>query len=204
MKKDRAVLDFIQFPVARKVETGRNVEMKLRSGSIFTNPDVTPDELKAKTDTLEERSMAAMNGGKESTVLLHQAEDDFNNTMRLVVRYVERIADGDPAIILSAGLSLAKQPASPSRPELKVELAERSGSVRLRRRSVEHARSYIWQYTTGEHPAQENDWVVAKVTPQATIELSGLTPLTKHWFRVAAVTIDETQEFCDPVMQVVI
>ena len=74
----------------------------------------------------------------------------------------------------------------------------------LRRLRVEGARSYIWQYCTGEAPASEADWTNAQVTTQATVELTGLTPFTKFWFRVAAVTINGTTAYCKPVMQSVI
>jgi len=204
MKKDHVILDFVRVPVAHQVEIGRSVESKIRNNSNFPNPDVTMDVLKEKTDTLETRNVAALSGGKEATALLHQAIDDWTDTMRTVAHYVDRVADGDSAIILSSGLNLAKQPSPAVRPEFSVELGEKSGSVVLHRQRVEGARSYIWQYYAGENPGTEGDWVNAQVTPQATVELTGLTPLTKYWFRVAAVTISGTSAFTSPVMQVVI
>ena len=188
MKRDHVVLDFIYFPVAHKIEIGKSVESKMRNNALFANPDVPLDDIKAATDLLESRNVAAMSGGKESTALMHQAEEDWSKKMRLEALYVDRIADGDSAVILSAGFSLAKQP----------------GSVVLRHKRIEGARSYVWQYCIGENPTDNSSWVIADVTPQATVTLTGLTPLTKYWFRVAAVTIDGTGEYCTPVMQVVI
>lgn len=53
-------------------------------------------------------------------------------------------------------------------------------------------------------PVKKSDnssWVIAEVTPQASVEITGLTPLTKYWFRVAAaVTINGTGEYCVPIM----
>ncbi|MDR3652340.1 MAG: fibronectin type III domain-containing protein [Paludibacter sp.] len=204
MKKDHAVLDFVRDPIAIKIETGRNVESKMRPSLIFKNPDVAYDDLKASTDLLETRNVAALNGGKEATALLHQAEEDWVNKMRLMARYVDRVADGDSAIILSAGFNLAKQPAPAVRPEFSVELGEKSGSVLLQRKRVDGARSYIWQYYIGETPSNDANWVNAQVTSQASVELTGLTPVIKYWFRVAAVTPTGTTAFCDPIMQVVI
>lgn len=143
--------------------------------------------------------MASLTGGKEATALLHQAQENWINNMRITARYVDRIADGDSAVILSAGFSLAKQPTPAVRPEFSVELGEKSGSVYLHRQRVVGARSYIWQQST-----DGINWEVAQVTTQASVELTGLTSLTKYWFRVAAVTIDGTSAFCDPIMQVVI
>lgn len=204
MKKDHVILDFVRISVAHKIETGRNVESEMRSNPNFTDPDVTMDVLKAKTDILESRNVAALSGGKAETALLHQAMDDWDDTMRKIARYVDRVADGDSAIILSSGLSIAKQPTPATRPEFSVDLGEKSGSVVLQRKRVDGARSYIWQYYIGETPSNDANWINAQVTSQASVELSGLTQLSKYWFRVAAVTITGTTAFCDPIMQVVI
>lgn len=199
MKKDHVVLDFVKEPIAIKIETGRSVETKMRPNPIFANPDVPFDDLKASTDLLETRNVAALNGGKEATALLHQTEEDWVNKMRLIARFVDRIADGDSAIILGAGFSLAKQPAPSVRPEFSVELGEKSGSVLIHHKRVDGAHSYIWQQSV-----DGDNWTTAQTTTQASVELTGLTPLTKYWFRVAAVTIEGTGAFCDPIMQVVI
>lgn len=199
MKKDHAVLDFVKAPIAIKIETGRSVETKMRPNPIFAKPDVPFDDLKASTDLLETRNVAALNGGKEATALLHQTEEDWANKMRLMARYVDRIADGDSAIILGAGFNLAKQPTPAARPEFSVEQGEKSGSVILQRKRVDGARSYIWQQSI-----DGNEWITTQTTAQASVELTGLTPLTKYWFRVAVVTITGTSDFNDPVTQVVI
>ena len=204
MKKDHVVLSFVKEPIAKKIEIGRNVESKMRQIPIFNNPDVSYEELRASTDTLETRYVASLSGGKESTALMRQAETDWVDKMRREAYYVDRIADGDGAIILSAGFDLAKQPAPATRPEFSVELGEKSGSVILRRKKVEGARSYIWQYYIGETPTADANWVNAEVTTQASVELTGLKTLTKYWFRAAAVTADGTSPFTDPIMQAVI
>jgi hypothetical protein len=204
MKKDHVILDFVRTPVPQKIETGRSVEGKMRPNPIFANPDVAYDDLKASTDLLESRYVASLSGGKESTALLHQAETDWIDNMRNEAYFVDRIANGNGAIILSAGFNLAKQPSPAVRPEFSVELGEKSGSVFLRRQRVDSARSYIWQYFIGENPGNEPDWVNAQITTQASVELTGLTPLTKYWFRVAVVTPTGTTAFNAPIMQVVI
>jgi hypothetical protein len=204
MKKDHVVLDFIKMPVAHKIEAGRNVESKMKLNPNFTTPDVPLDDLKASTDLLETRYVASLSGGKEETALMHQAEAVWVDNMRTEAYYVDRIAKGDSAVMLSAGFNLAKQPSPAVRPEFSVELGEKSGSVQLRRQKVEGARSYIWQYFMGENPSNDTNWVNAHVTPQTSVLITDLVPLNKYWFRVAAVTITSTSAFCTPIMQVVI
>ena len=204
MKKDHVVLNFVKLTIAEKIEVGRSVESKMKLNPSFTSPDVPLEELKASTDLLEARNVTAITGGKEATALMHQAEEQWVDKMRKTALYVDRIADGDAAVILSAGFDLAKQPSPAVRPEFSVELGEKSGTVLLRRQKVEGARSYVWQYTTQVSPIMNTDWVNAEVTSKASVELSGLTPLTKYWFRVAAVTIEGTGAYTMPIMQVVI
>ena len=205
MKKDRIVLDFVRIPVAQKTEFGKGVISKMKNNPKFATPDVTVEELEAKNTLLETRSVAALSGGKEATALMHQTEDEWNDLMRKMAKYVDRIADGDDTIILSAGFNLAKQPAPAVRPEFSVELGEKSGSVIIRRQAADGAKSYIWQYCVGETPAANDaDWVTAQVTSKASVELTGLTPKATYWFRSAAVTPNGTTAYNSPVMQVVI
>jgi hypothetical protein len=204
MRNDHVVLDFVKEPIPQKIETGHNVEGLMRQNPIFAKSDVPIDDLKMCNDLLQSRYVASISGGKEETALLHQAEEVWIDKMRKTAKYVDRVADGDGAVILSAGFNLAKQRSPSTRPEFSVELGEKSGSVLLRRQRVEGARSYIWQYYIGETPTNDADWVTAQVTSQASVELTGLKPLTQYWFRVAAVTIQGTTAFCSPIMQVVI
>jgi len=204
MKNDHVVLDFVKEPIPQKIETAHNVESEMRANPIFANPDVPYDDLKSINDLLQSRYVASINGGKEETALLHQAEEVWIDKMRKTAKYVDRIADGDGAVILSAGFNLAKQRSPATRPEFSVELGDKSGSVLLRRQRIEGARSYIWQYYIGETPTTDAEWVNAQVTSQASVEITGLKTLTKYWFRVAVVTITGTSAFSDPIMQVVI
>ena len=205
MKRDRIVLDFVRIPVAQKVEFTRNVIAKVRNNPKLANPDVKVEDLEAKADLLEARSVAALGGGKEATALMHQTEEELDDMLRKMARYVDRIADGDNTIILSSGFNLAKQPSPAVRPDFSVELGEKSGSVTIRRQAVDGAKSYIWQHCTGETPAaNESDWTTAQVTSKASVELSGLTSKTTYWFRSAVVTTTGTSAYNSPVMQVVI
>lgn len=205
MKKDRIVLDFVRIPVAQKIEFGKGVIAKMKGNPKFTTPDVTIADMETKTELLETRSVAALDGGKEVTALMHQTETEWVDIMRKMAKYVDRIADGDNTIILSSGFNMAKQPSPAVRPEFSVELGEKSGSVVLRRQAVEGAKSYIWQYCTGDTPeVNDTEWVVAQVTSKASVELSGLTALSKYWFRSAVVTASGTSAYNSPIMQVVI
>ena len=204
MKKEKAVFDFVKLPVAEKPEFGTNVIQKMTDNPRFPTPDVSLEVLKRKNDLLQSRSVAALNGGKEATALLHQAMDDWDDTMRLQANYVNRIANGDGAVILSAGFNLAKQPTPGPRPEFIAEAGEKPGSVMLRHQAIDGARSYIWQFCTGDKPAGEDGWSVGGVTTKASTTIEGLTSMTKYWFRVSGVTTEGTTAYCQPISMVVV
>lgn len=204
MRKVRLVLDFIKLSIAEKIEFGRNVEGKVKENPKFSTLNVPLSEMKAINDLLEARSVASMSGGKEETFLLHQTEAEWDDLMRKVARDIERIADGDGAVMLNAGFNLAKQPNPGKRPEFSVELGDKPGTVWLRHISVSGAKSYVWQFYIGNLPEHESDWSIAQITTRASVLLEGLTSMSKYWFRVAVVTPQGTSAFSDPIMQVVI
>lgn len=203
MKKVHVVYDFILLPIPEKVSRGRKAYSEMSDNPSFPNPDVPLTELKDATDVLEARYLDARNGGKENTVLMRQAEAVWNDKMRKLARYVERIADEDTAIVISAGFNLAKQPIPAQRSEFSAETGKGSGSVLLRRQAVPGAKSYIWQLSINVLPETEDAWKIAEVTGKASVELTNLNPVTKYWFRVAAVTSNGTSPYNDPIMHIV-
>ena len=203
MKTKHVVIGFIEFPIPQKVDTGKNVYGCMFENSFFATPDVPLADIKEVTDELDANYIAAMNGGKPETALMHKTEKIWDNLMRLEARYVDRIAAGDETIILSAGFSCSKQPAPAQRPDFSAELGEKSGSVVLRRKAVQGAKSYIWQYFVGDVVTAESIWVLADATTKATTELNNLTIKAIHWFRVAAVTSDGTSAWSAPIMLMV-
>lgn len=205
MKRSHVVLDFVRLSIAQETEFTRNVIARIKANPKFSGSPVTMEDLEAKNTLLETRSVAAQGGGKEATALMHQTEVELLDMLRKVGRYIDLVADGDEAIILSSGFNLSKQPVPSSRPDFSVELGEKPNSILLHCKAQEGAKSYIWQYCIGDAPSvNDADWVTAQVTTKASAELLGLTPLTKYWFRVAVVTSAGTGPFCDPIMQVVI
>jgi hypothetical protein len=58
--------------------------------------------------------------------------------------------------------------------------------------------------TTLMHQTEtDSEWTFATATSKATAEMNDLTPVTKYWFRVAAVTAQGTSAYNDPIMQIV-
>lgn len=203
MRRVTVILDFIKLIIAEKIVRARTVIAQMTDNPNFPLPDIILTDLTVATDLLEARLLASANGGKENTVLLHQAEATVDDMMRRQAKYVDRIANGSEVIIIGSGFTPSKQPAPAQRPEFSVEPGQKSGSVLLRRQAIKGAKAYIWQYCVNIMPDGDEGWTIAQVSSKASVELSDLTPVTKYWFRVAAVMSQETTAYNSPVMHVV-
>jgi len=203
MKKNTVVLDFLRFSVPNKIVFGRTVLSKMSVIALFEKPDMPYDTGTEIVNKLEKYYMSSRGGDHEQMALMHQAETEFNDFFRKLGYYTDRIADGDEAIILSAGFHLAKQPTPSEKPEFTVEVGDIPGTIWLKRKAVAGASSYVWQYYAGAEVSTEDKWLFAGSTTQASFLMTGLTSATKVWFRVAAVTKDGIQPFTDEVMKVV-
>ena len=204
MKKSHVILDFVGSPIPEKLSKGRNVASGLDDNPGFTNPDVVLADLIEVTDMLEQDSVAAAKGGPTETAKMHQTEKMWVNLMRKEALYVDRIADGDERLILSSGFSISKQPVPAQRPEFSAELGEKSGTVILRRKAYQNAKTYVWQYCECSTMPDESKWLYAGFSTKATMEITDLKPSLMYWFRVAAVTKDGTTSWSVPIMQMMI
>ena len=204
MKKLKVIFDFVRLIIAEKIGWGRTVITKMTKNPNFPTPDVSLDALKELTDLLEIHYVAAQNGGKAEKTQMHQTEELWDDAMRKMARYVERVANNDGAVILGAGFNISKQPIPSPRAELTVEAGELSGTVIVRRNAVQGAKSYLWQYSMTTLPDTDSGWTFAKATSKASVEIDDLVPVNKYWFRVASVTALGTSAYNDPIMHFVL
>lgn len=203
MRKNTVVLDFLKFSVPNKIFFSRSVVSKMSLLNLFATPDVAYRAVLEISSRLESYYMSSRSGDHEQIALMHQVEEELDNALRDLGLNVNRVAKGDEAIILSTGFHLAKQPAPSEKPEFTVETGTVPGSIKLKRKAVEGASSYVWQYYIGTDTPSENEWLFGSSTTQASYEMTGLPSVTKGWFRVAAVNPAGMQPFTDAIMKVI-
>jgi hypothetical protein len=203
MRKNTVVLDFLKFSIPNKIVFGRTVLSKMSVIALFEKPDMPYATGTEIVNRLETYYMSSRSGDHEQVALMHQAEAEFNDYFRKQGYYVDRVADGDEAIILSSGFHLAKQPIPSDRPEFTAEAGDSPGSIWLKRKAVPGSSSYVWQYYIGAEAPTEDKWLFAGSTTKASFEINGLNSADKAWFRVAAVTKDGMGPFTDPIMKIV-
>jgi len=203
MKKISVVFDFIRIPILNKVGRGRDIVDGMKGNANFPSPDVALDVLEEATSQLERTHVAASGGGKTNKALMHQVEKAWDQLMRDQAMYVDRIAKGDHAIILSAGFNYSRRPAPAKRPEFSAVPGEKSGSVILHCKAIKGAYAYVWQCCKGTLAETEAGWAYAKATGKATAVIEDQVPVTKYWYRVAAVLAEGTAAYCEPISIVI-
>jgi hypothetical protein len=204
MKTAKALLDFIRFSVAVKIAFYHNVITKLTDNSQFTHPDISLEEAKAATEALESAFLATKDGSHMAHAAMYSAEEAADRIFRLLVAYVNRIANGDETTLLSSGFHILKQPATFQKPFLTVINGDNSGSVKIVAKAVARAGAYIWQMAKDKFPETEEEWTTIGYSTGANFQVSNLTAPVKYYFRVAAITPDGTLDFTSSVMKVVV
>jgi len=204
MKKQKAMLDFIQLSVIVKIAFYRNTLTRLTGNETFPNPDVSLAEAKAAVDALEAAYLATQDGSHTAVSAMHDTEEKADDLFRILVAYVNLIANGNETEILSAGFHVSKQSGAIQKPELDAQNGDNSGNVWLVARAVEKAGAYIWQYAKDVVPTSDEGWVTAGHSTQSYFQVKGLTVGSKYYFRVVAITPSGQTDYTAPVAKVVV
>jgi hypothetical protein len=202
MKKSKVLLRFVKFSIALKIEFFRNIIKKMKGNAIFATPDVSLTELTAMVDKLESDFNDSQSGAHDAKAEMRKSNLAANEGFKTQAAYVDRIAKGDEAIILSSGFTASKQPDPAIRPIFGAEAGEKPGDIKLFRKAFSGAKSYAWQYCKDPLSADDSTFIYAGVSTQASFVVSNLTSQAKYWFRVAAVTSDGMQAWSEPIMKV--
>ena len=204
MRKTTVVLDFIPFPVSEKVSFCRNVNDRLFGNALYPTPDVTLVEAKATVDVLEAAILAAKDGGHTAISAMHDAEKRVDEIYRKLANYVDRTAAGDETSILSSGFHLSKQPVITPKATLAAVDGEHSGSVRLVAKALLGAVAYLWQMAIDDGTGAGLVWIAIGSSTRANFDVSGLEIMKRYKFRFAAVTVDGTTDYCEPVSKIIV
>jgi len=90
--------------VLDKIEMGKTIVLKMTGNANFPTPFPTLATLQNVVNTFELADTAAATGSKQQKAELDEAEALLDATLTQIGKYVDIVADGNEAIILSAGL----------------------------------------------------------------------------------------------------
>jgi len=136
MRKSKVIISFSRTPVPSLIEFTRNVVTKMTGNANFTSADVPLTQIISAATTLETKYNAAMGGGKQQTADMHLARKVLEDLLHREGLYIERIANGNEAIIMSSGYGTSKQPEPKLLPEFTVDNGNKEGEMLLKHKNT--------------------------------------------------------------------
>ena len=163
-----------------------NVVTRMDSNPSFLTPTVPIATLTASLAVFRAAVETAAGGGKQATAAKNAARAALLDLLRQQAGYVEGVAMGDMAMLLSSGFNAAsKNRAQVPLPQPVIQRIDNQASTQLRVRvgTVRNARAFEVVISIGTGPVQ----VAGTFTSARRIIVTGLTPGTTYTVRVRAV-----------------
>jgi hypothetical protein len=129
----------------------------------------------------------------------------LDRLMSQLSAYVESVGGDNETIIRSAGMDTraagSVSTETPGQPAaLDATTGDHEGEIDLSWDTVSGARSYVIEKSPD--PPTGTSWAHAAVSTKSRSTLSGLTPGTRYWFRVAAVGTSGQSGWSDPATRI--
>jgi hypothetical protein len=199
MRRFKVIIDYTKLTPLQLVELARNSVLKMGANAdVFVTPDVEYVTLNACADILEKTIHDAQGGDIGKAAIMNGAAKDLLKLLRKQAMYVEKIADGDEAIILKSGFSMSRVPKTKRIVEFSATNGKRSGEMLLRHKSVKGVKTWIWEYSLNG-----TDFIHAGFSTRARFLVKGLTPVTRCWFRSSYVNTEGQSEWSNVINDVV-
>jgi hypothetical protein len=199
MKATKVLMDFAMFTVSLLIEFARNTVTMMTANPSFPAPFIVLTQITAAVNDLETKFNLALGGGKEQKANMRLAVKTLVALLRKQAAYVNNIAGGVDAIILSAGFHVSSKSLSKLLPEFNLVHGENSGEVLAKHKAVKGARSYLWQRANDPLPTSDSGWAYVGFTTKCKFTDTGLVPGVKHWYRVAWITKDGLSAWSAPM-----
>lgn len=173
----------------------KQVLASMTGNSNFQNPFPALPDVQTDVNSLDAAIVAAKDGGKTAMVQLRAATRQVVATLKALMAYVQYTSKGNEQAVLSSGFGL-KKGRTPQAHVFTVTQGSLSGTAELSTKRESGQAAYLWQYT--KDPIGSAPWTDVPMTLKAHQTVSGLTPLTTYWFRVAVLNKDGLQDWSDP------
>jgi len=202
-------LGLSHMPIMDKIAKAKMIVQKMTGNALFptTVPplaDVTAQIV--KTETAKTKADSAKATSKEMTAIQNQEEKALDSILTKLANSVEITADGDVAIIESAGMTPASKGTPvgtlPQPQNCGITTGDNAGEVDPSCDNVKGAKTYVWQINIVD-PVKEGDWKDAITTTKSTCIIPNLVSGSRCWVRVAAVGAAGRSAWSDPATKIV-
>ena len=160
---------------------------------LFTSPPVPLPTLKQELDNLTAFAAAAVDGGRKDIAQRDKARQVLEQDLSLLAAYVLKVADGDPAIVTTAGFVPAA-PHKHSSPQPLIQptvdsIAQgNSGQLLISVTPIAKAHGYDVRHVALVNGVPAGNWTIVTVaTVRKPLSVEQLTPGTMYAFQVRAL-----------------
>ncbi len=204
MKTLKVALGFDRLSDGAMSAVANTVITNMTGIAAYNKPPVAYSDASKALDTFDKAMAAAMDGGTALTAAKNAAREALTAILRKLAAYVQIVADGDMALLLSSGFSAV----TPGRTQVKLAVptilsVDNEGTTKfnVRLQSVSNARSYEVRAINGATTPAAS--VIA--TQARRIILGNLTPGTTYTLQARAIGGSEgSSEWSDPVSHMAI
>lgn len=182
-----------RLPSADLVEKGRNHVRLMTGNPSFPDPSPSLSQIAAACDALEAANLRCeSNGGRLDTWHRNEQRAVLCGLIRRLAGYVSAVAQGNHAIVLSAGFTCKKrrQPSTPMAPPPQV-VAVRAvlpGCIDVRWGAVKGRRLYrVW--INDDDPSRSERWRLLTQTTKNHLRAEALESDRVYAFRISAIGV---------------
>lgn len=185
----KIALNLARLPVFGKINRSETIIANIAANpQAFPSPGAVLTNASNAVNSLQAAALAAEDGGKSKTAMMHDREAELLVAMNRLAAYVETAANGDPAIVHLSGMDLRGQPLRKAQ-DFGVQQLD-PGKVVIT--TKKHKQSlFKWQYSTD--PQGAGSWTEALITSVSKAVISGLAP-GFYWFRVILADVNGEHE----------
>ena len=181
---------FTSFSYELFESTSRRILAGLYPNPNFPDPPVTQVDMVASIENYSELRIAAMLGTSNDRRARDAARVGLNSLLRKLADYVTLVGDGDAVILGTSGFEIAKtrQPKPPTDAPKNVQVSNAGHEMILVTCDpVKNCKIYLFQYCLDPQAPAAN-WI-SITNSVGKMLITGLTPTTTYWFRVAATGV---------------
>jgi hypothetical protein len=208
----KALKNFRRMAAESVVSTSQTIQTKLFNDPELAGapaPPVDAAMLKAQTDTLSAKIVAAADGGKTAVAAKNHQKEIVASLLIQLAQYAETNCKGDMTIFLSTGFTPAGSTKNTTPPVSestirKVEPGQNSGEMLITLMKFLGAVSYVVQFATVINGVV-GSWTskpVAGIKPPFLI--TGLTPGTTYVFQARALTKTGYTDWSESVTRIAV
>jgi hypothetical protein len=202
MRKITVVLGLPRRTPGKTILRAKHIAASMQGNPYFPAPTLPLATLLAHIQDLEDAEVATMTRARGSPAArddkLAIVEEDLRRLRSYVESVANRFAEEGPAVVVGAGM-MVKARSGPRKAPWAVKQRKKSGSVRLEVRHPGVVAAFFWQYSI-----DGKLWVDAPSTTSAHLDLDGLTPGQRYWFRYRTLARDVMSNWSDPLVLLVV